>query len=96
MLIKLDLQCWVPVVHTCNPSYSGGREQEDLCSKPAGTNGSRDSFLKKNPLQKSAGGVAQCVGPEFKPQNHKIKHKHLTYNSQKIVYMEIYFTIICL
>jgi hypothetical protein len=20
---------WVPVAHTCNPSYSGGRDQED-------------------------------------------------------------------
>jgi hypothetical protein len=25
----------VPVAHTCNASYSGGREQEDLSSKPA-------------------------------------------------------------
>jgi hypothetical protein len=27
--------------------------------------------LKKNPSQKRAGGVAQGVGPEFKPQYHK-------------------------
>jgi hypothetical protein len=26
---------WVPVAHTCNPSYSGGRAQEDRESKPA-------------------------------------------------------------
>jgi hypothetical protein len=26
---------------------------------------------QKNPSQKRAGGVAQGVGPEFKPQNHK-------------------------
>jgi hypothetical protein len=25
----------VPVVHTCNPSYLGGRDQEDPSSKPA-------------------------------------------------------------
>jgi hypothetical protein len=25
----------VQVVHTCNLSYSGGRDQEDLSSKPA-------------------------------------------------------------
>jgi hypothetical protein len=24
----------VPVAHTCNPSYSGGRDQEDRGSKP--------------------------------------------------------------
>jgi hypothetical protein len=32
-------------------------------------------YLKKNPLQKRAGGVAQGVGPEFKPQYHKKKKK---------------------
>jgi hypothetical protein len=26
---------WVPVAHTCNASYSRGRDQEDLSSKPA-------------------------------------------------------------
>jgi hypothetical protein len=26
---------WVPVADTCNPSYSGGRDQEDVSSKPA-------------------------------------------------------------
>jgi hypothetical protein len=33
-----SLRChasWVPVAHTCNPSYSGGRDQEDQGSKPA-------------------------------------------------------------
>jgi hypothetical protein len=23
------------VAHTCNPTYSGGRDQEDLCMRPA-------------------------------------------------------------
>jgi hypothetical protein len=27
---------WVLVAHACNPSHSGGREQEDQSSKPAG------------------------------------------------------------
>jgi hypothetical protein len=26
--------CWMPVAHTCNPSYSGGRDQEDCGLKP--------------------------------------------------------------
>jgi hypothetical protein len=30
-----------PVAHTCNPSYSGGREQEDRGSKPAWSNSLR-------------------------------------------------------
>jgi hypothetical protein len=51
---KKNSRCWALVVHTCNPSYSGGRDQEDCGLKPAGT-----------------GGVAQGVGPEFKPQCHR-------------------------
>jgi hypothetical protein len=35
------------VVHACNLSYSGGRDQEDCGSKPAGANSSRDPILKK-------------------------------------------------
>jgi hypothetical protein len=33
--------------HACNPSYSGGRDQEDHGSKPAGANRSRDPVSKK-------------------------------------------------
>jgi hypothetical protein len=36
--------------------------------KPVWANSSQDLFSKKNPSQKRAGGVAQGVGPEFKPQ----------------------------
>jgi hypothetical protein len=37
------------VAHACNPNYSGGRDQEDLGSKPAQANSSRDPILK-NPI----------------------------------------------
>jgi hypothetical protein len=37
----------VPLAHVYNPSYSGGRDQEDQGSKPAWTLGSRDPILKK-------------------------------------------------
>jgi hypothetical protein len=30
-----------------------------------------ETLSRKNPSQKRAGGVAQDVGPEFKPQYHK-------------------------
>jgi hypothetical protein len=40
--------------------------------KPAWANSSRDP-ISKNPSQKRAGGMAQGVGPEFKPQYHKRK-----------------------
>jgi hypothetical protein len=35
------------VAHACNPSYSGGRDQEDHGSKPARANSSRDPISKK-------------------------------------------------
>jgi hypothetical protein len=49
--------------HAYNPSYSGGKDQEDCSLKPAWANSSWDPILKK-PSQKRAGGVAQGVGPE--------------------------------
>jgi hypothetical protein len=56
------------VTHVFNLSYSGGRDQKDHGSKPAQTNSLRDP-TSKIPNTKRAGGVAQGVGPEFKPQN---------------------------
>jgi hypothetical protein len=35
-----------PVTHSCNPSYSGSRDQVDLGSKPAQANSSRDPISK--------------------------------------------------
>jgi hypothetical protein len=60
--------CQVPVAHTCNPSYSGGKDQEDHGLKPAWANSLLDPILKNLEQKKRAGGVAQGVGPEFKPQ----------------------------
>jgi hypothetical protein len=40
------LLSWVLVAHTCNPSYSGDRDQEDRGSKPAQANSLQDSILK--------------------------------------------------
>jgi hypothetical protein len=57
------------VAHAYNPSYSGSRDQEDRSSKPAQADSSRDPISKKT-SQKRAGGAAQGVGPEFKPQYH--------------------------
>jgi hypothetical protein len=56
------------VTHICNPTYSGGKSQEDRVSKPAQASSSRDPILKKTHHDKRAGGVAQGEGPEFKPQ----------------------------
>jgi hypothetical protein len=37
----------VLVAHACNPSYSGGRNQEDCGLKPAQANSSQDPVSKK-------------------------------------------------
>jgi hypothetical protein len=61
----------MPMAHACNPSYSGGRDQ-DHGSKPAWVNSLWDP-ISKVPYIKRACGVAQDVGPEFKPQYWKKK-----------------------
>jgi hypothetical protein len=68
------MACQTLVTHTCNPSYSGGRDQEDHSSKPVPANSSVRPYLEK-PITKWAGGVAEGVGPEFKPQHLKKKNK---------------------
>jgi hypothetical protein len=35
------------VAHACNPTYSGGRDQEDLGLKPAQANSSSRPYLEK-------------------------------------------------
>jgi hypothetical protein len=42
----------MPVTHAYNPNHSGGRDQEDLCSKPTWANSSQDPILKKNNTKK--------------------------------------------
>jgi hypothetical protein len=36
LCLKRTENCWAWLVYACNPIYSGGRDQEDLGSKPAG------------------------------------------------------------
>jgi hypothetical protein len=64
------------VAHAYNPSHSGGRDQGDCGSKPtpAKTNSLGEPISRKKiPSQTRTCGVAQSIGPEFKPQNHKKK-----------------------
>jgi hypothetical protein len=44
---RMDKCSQALMAHTCNPSYSGGRNQENNISKPAWVNSSRDHILKK-------------------------------------------------
>jgi hypothetical protein len=66
--------CQAPVAHSCNPSYSGGRDQEDRSLKSAQANSWRDPISKNTITKNWAGGVDQDEGPEFKPQYQKKWH----------------------
>jgi hypothetical protein len=72
----------VPVAHACNPSYSGGRDQEDGSSKLA------RQIVQKALLEntKRAGRVAQGEGPEFKSQYRKKKKAAFSFFRVDLVY----------
>jgi hypothetical protein len=62
------------VAHTCNSSYSGGRDQEDCCAKPVQGRWFARSYLEKNQQQQQqknkAGGVAEmeeCLPSKLRP-----------------------------
>jgi hypothetical protein len=38
--IKKEDHSWVPMAHVCNPTHSGGKYQDDCCSKLAWANSS--------------------------------------------------------
>jgi hypothetical protein len=48
-----EVECWVPVGHTYNPSYSGGSRFEASLGKYF-----LRLYLEKNPLQNRTGGLA--------------------------------------
>jgi hypothetical protein len=53
--------------HACNPTCSGGRDQEDHGSKPAPANSLRDPNSKK-PFTKKEWWSHASLGPKLKPQ----------------------------
>jgi hypothetical protein len=52
------------VAHTCNPSYSGVRDQEDHSSKPAQAHSSRDPISKIYITKKADGTLFLTKVPE--------------------------------
>jgi hypothetical protein len=44
---SLTIMDGAPVAHSCNPSYSRGRDQEDRYSKPVQANSSARPYLEK-------------------------------------------------
>jgi hypothetical protein len=62
----------VLVAPTCDPSYTGGRDQKDQGLKPASANSLQDP-ISKTPVIKNGWWSGSDIGPEFKPQYHKQK-----------------------
>jgi hypothetical protein len=54
---KTSLSSWTPMAHSCNPSYSGGRDQEDHSSKPALASSPEDPISEK----KKGGGLVEWL-----------------------------------
>jgi hypothetical protein len=71
----------VLVAHTCNPNYSGGRDQEDQEEASPGKQFERP-YLEKAPSQKRAGRMVQDISSEFKPQ-YRQKNKDAVNNQMK-------------
>jgi hypothetical protein len=57
----------VLMAHSCNPGYSGSRDEEDQFLKPTPGKVLHRPYLEKTHHKKRADGVAQGAGPEFKP-----------------------------
>jgi hypothetical protein len=62
------------VAQACNPSYSGGSDQDDHSSKLARANSSQDSILKK-PFTEKGWWCGSWFWPFFKTQLFKKKKK---------------------
>jgi hypothetical protein len=71
-------QSQVPAAYTYNPSYSGGRDQEDHCSKPAWANSLRDPISKIPNTKNRPSGVRQVV------ECLTSKHETLSSNSSTL------------
>jgi hypothetical protein len=62
------------VAQTCNPSYSGGRDQEDCSLKLAWANSSQDP-ISKNPSQKRLAKWLKMRAMSSSPSTAKTKTK---------------------
>jgi hypothetical protein len=75
-----------PVAHTCNPSYSRGRDQEDRGSKPAWANSSVRPYLKKRFTKI---GLLEWLKVKAMSSNPSTTHTHThTHTKPRCGYLE--------
>jgi hypothetical protein len=82
-----------PVVHTCNPSYSEGRDQEDHGSKPSWANSLQDPILRKNNHKKRLAEWLKVLvlssSPSTSKKNRSYYHQVTTFCSKYNTQVEI-------
>jgi hypothetical protein len=79
----------VPVAHLCNPSYSGGRDQEDWGSKPTQANSLWDPILKNSSQKRGWRSSSRC-GPWVQaPLPHTHTHTHTKQLFSNIIPMNV-------
>jgi hypothetical protein len=67
LVFKLCIS-WALVADAYNPSYLGGRDQEDHSSKPAWANSLQNPFSKNSSQKRGLVEWVQGIDHEFKPQ----------------------------
>jgi hypothetical protein len=68
---------WEPVAHACNPSYPGGRNQEDCDLNPVWANSLQD-LISKKPITKWLVEWLKVKALSSSPSAIKIKVKNRT------------------
>jgi hypothetical protein len=76
--VKKIVLSWVPVAHAYNPSYSGGRYQDDCGLKPARANSSWDPILKISFTKK---GLVEWFKRKVLSSSKKRKRKRIVLKS---------------
>jgi hypothetical protein len=84
MFLKKSSESWALVVHTCNPSYSEGRNQEDQDS-------SQDTISKKNHHKKNSGGRGSRCSPGVQTPVRQKKKKKIKW----VIYSVFVFVTFC-
>jgi hypothetical protein len=79
---------WVLVAHTCNPSYSGGRDQEDRSLKPAPSKQLVTPYLDKTRHKKGLVEWLQGVGAQ-KKKKKKIHARQALYHYTTLLAPEL-------